>query len=120
MFEVSICNRSGTVLRRFDLSSVLAAGRRVVVGRNDDCDIRIQASGVSRRHCEIGVEDGDACVLRDVGSTHGTYVNGVRVEEIEVEPGLAVQVGPALLLFEAVTPRIAADLEQELADTDAP
>jgi pSer/pThr/pTyr-binding forkhead associated (FHA) protein len=120
MFEISICTRSGTVLRRYDLSAVLAAGRKVRIGRNDDCDICIKASGISRYHCQLSVEDGDACILRDTGSTHGTYINGMRIEEIEIEPGLAVQVGPAILLFEAVTPRIAAAIEQELADTDLP
>lgn len=120
MFEVSICARSGAVLRRYDLSSALAAGRAIRIGRNDDCDICIKATGVSRYHCEIAIDDGDACLIRDIGSTHGTYINGIRIEEVEIEPGLAVQIGPAVLVFEAVTPRIAAAIEQELSDTDIP
>lgn len=114
MYEVCVCSRSGQVLRRFDLTDVLASGRAVRVGRAEDCDICIRAEGVSRYHCEVAPEDVDACVVRDLGSTHGTYVEGVRVQEVEIEPGLAVQVGPAVLRFHAVTPRIARELDAEL------
>lgn len=48
------------------------------VGRHDDCVIRIRSSQVSRRHCEVFEADG-RLMLRDLGSSNGTYVNGLRV-----------------------------------------
>ena len=114
MFEVSVCTRTGKVLRRFDLTDPLTLGRHIRVGRAEDCDICIRAEGVSRYHCEIAPEDVDACVVRDLGSTHGTYAEGLRIEELEVEPGLAVEIGPAVLRFDAVMPRVSRELREEL------
>ena len=48
------------------------------LGRHDDCVIRIKSSQVSRRHCEL-FEVGGQLMLRDLGSSNGTYVNGKRV-----------------------------------------
>ncbi|MDG3004407.1 FHA domain-containing protein [Paludisphaera mucosa] len=48
------------------------------VGRHDDCVIRIRSSQVSRRHCEVFEADG-RLMVRDLGSSNGTYVNGKRV-----------------------------------------
>ncbi len=69
----------------------------IVVGRRPDCDVRVPQPGVSRRHCELVVRD-DTLVVRDLGSSNGTYVNGTRVgEEAAVEPGTRLQVGPVIL-----------------------
>lgn len=48
------------------------------IGRHDDCLIRIRSSQVSRRHCEL-VMEGEALMVRDLGSSNGTFVNGKRV-----------------------------------------
>ncbi|WP_165226519.1 FHA domain-containing protein [Aquisphaera insulae] len=48
------------------------------VGRHDDCLIRIRSSQVSRKHCEVIVNE-DKLLVRDLGSANGTYVNGKRV-----------------------------------------
>jgi len=48
------------------------------IGRHDDCLIRIRSAQVSRRHCEL-YEEGDKLMLRDLGSSNGTFVNGKRV-----------------------------------------
>jgi predicted component of type VI protein secretion system len=48
------------------------------LGRHDDCIIRIKSSQVSRRHCEI-LESNGTLVVRDLGSSNGTFVNGKRI-----------------------------------------
>src|SRR3954464_13147985 len=48
------------------------------IGRHDDCLIRIRSSQVSRRHCELHLDNGKLLV-RDLGSSNGTFVNGKRV-----------------------------------------
>jgi pSer/pThr/pTyr-binding forkhead associated (FHA) protein len=48
------------------------------LGRHDDCIIRIKSSQVSRKHCELHEADG-RLMVRDLGSSNGTFVNGKRV-----------------------------------------
>jgi pSer/pThr/pTyr-binding forkhead associated (FHA) protein len=54
------------------------AGILTVVGRHHDCDVRVDSSRVSRRHCCLAVIR-DEVVIRDLNSTNGTSVNGHRV-----------------------------------------
>ncbi|MFW6060802.1 MAG: FHA domain-containing protein [Phycisphaeraceae bacterium] len=69
---------------------------RVVIGRKPTCDLRIPLSSVSRQHCEIEV-DGDRAVVRDLGSSNGTFHNRLRLqEEQELMAGDEVTVGPVI------------------------
>ena len=58
----------------------------VVVGRHRWCDARIASPRVSRRHCWLA-PDTDRVLVRDLGSTNGTRINGRRVEEGVLQPG---------------------------------
>lgn len=49
-----------------------------VIGRNDDCDIRFDTKSISKLHCVLVKTDG-LVLVRDLGSTNGTRVNGKRV-----------------------------------------
>ena len=64
-----------------------------VVGRREDCDLRIPLSDVSRKHCRLVKDDGSLKV-EDLGSSNGTYRNGERVQEAPLEPGDNIKVGP--------------------------
>jgi pSer/pThr/pTyr-binding forkhead associated (FHA) protein len=67
------------------------------LGRHDDCVIRIKSAQVSRRHCEL-YEVGGQLMLRDLGSSNGTYVNGKRVSgEQSLKHGDEVTVGAVTL-----------------------
>lgn len=71
-------------------------GERAVLGREKHCDLTIPDSSVSRRHCELVVEDG-RLVVRDLGSRNGTYHNERTIEGDEpVEPGDRIAVGPII------------------------
>jgi len=50
----------------------------ILVGRNEDCDIRLNHKSISKLHCVIVKTDG-LLLLRDLGSTNGTRLNGVRL-----------------------------------------
>ena len=67
---------------------------RSVIGRNPDCTIRIPVSEVSRQHCEIASDDTRA-VVRDLGSSNGTFVNRAAVAEHRLAAGDVIVVGPA-------------------------
>ena len=94
MMELHICNRNGAVLRSFALGDT----SEVIVGRDETCDIRIVAKSVSREHCAIE-QRGDELVLRDLGSSGGTFVEGDRVDSVRVTDGMQAHVGPAVLKF---------------------
>jgi len=65
-----------------------------VIGRRRDCDLYIPLKTVSRRHCELS-QNSEGLKLRDLGSRNGTFLNGKRVEEeVPVNPGDYVQIGP--------------------------
>jgi pSer/pThr/pTyr-binding forkhead associated (FHA) protein len=49
-----------------------------LVGRKEECDLRLDHKSVSKMHCVIVKTDG-MLLLRDLGSTNGTRVNGQRV-----------------------------------------
>jgi hypothetical protein len=68
------------------------------IGRGMDADIRIEDPGVSRHHAEIRVNGPDV-VLRDLGSTNGTYVNGTLVAEQALRDGSVLTVGSTNLTF---------------------
>lgn len=71
-------------------------GAQLVVGRSRACQVVLGDETVSRRHAELRFRDG-RWMLRDLGSSNGTYVNGRRVVEAEVRPGDLVQLGGAEL-----------------------
>jgi two-component system, NtrC family, response regulator GlrR len=57
-----------------------AQGTRATIGIQDSADVVLTDPSVSRFHCEVTLRDG-AVAIRDLGSTNGTQVNGVRVVE---------------------------------------
>lgn len=74
-------------------------GGRFLIGRKPECDLCVPHATVSRQHCEIVVV-GDEVRLRDLGSSNGTFLNDVRVQESRLEPGDRVTVGPAALTLQ--------------------
>jgi pSer/pThr/pTyr-binding forkhead associated (FHA) protein len=56
-----------------------------VVGRKEGCDLRLNHKSVSKMHCVIVKTDG-LLLLRDLGSTNGTRVNGQRVRRAALLP----------------------------------
>ena len=56
-----------------------------LVGRGEDCDLRLDDKSVSKRHCVLVKTDG-LVLIRDLGSTNGTRVNGQRVRRGSLLP----------------------------------
>ncbi|MDT3329440.1 DUF3662 and FHA domain-containing protein [Microbacterium sp. KSW-18] len=74
---------------------------RTVIGRGTDADITISDAGTSRRHVEI-LWDGRRAMVRDLGSTNGTQLNGVKVSEAALEPDSVVTIGRTRITFRVV------------------
>jgi pSer/pThr/pTyr-binding forkhead associated (FHA) protein len=56
-----------------------------LVGRREECDLRLAHKSISKLHCVIVKTDG-LLFLRDLGSTNGTRVNGERVRRAALLP----------------------------------
>jgi pSer/pThr/pTyr-binding forkhead associated (FHA) protein len=71
----------------------------VAIGRHSSCQLAIRREDVSRRHAEVRYED-ESFVVRDLGSTNGTYVNDRRLEEPHVlRPGDRIDLGSNVVTF---------------------
>jgi pSer/pThr/pTyr-binding forkhead associated (FHA) protein len=65
-----------------------------IIGRRQDCDLRILSSQVSRRHCLLSFHDGVLSV-QDLDSVNGTLVNGRHVAGKQaLRPGDTLEIGP--------------------------
>jgi pSer/pThr/pTyr-binding forkhead associated (FHA) protein len=86
------------------------------IGRHRDCNLRIAARQVSRRHCVLKARDGWLIVC-DLGSCNGTLVNGQHVHgERILHPGDELEIGP--ITFEiSYNPPAVALTSAEAADT---
>jgi pSer/pThr/pTyr-binding forkhead associated (FHA) protein len=72
--------------------------RALVIGRSVGCDFVLSDPTVSRWHAELTPAD-DGWMVRDMGSTNGTRVNGWRIRKALVEPGDVVALGAQRLVF---------------------
>ncbi len=75
-------------------SQILKVGAGVMtVGRQQDCQLRIASSQVSRKHCQLFEKKG-LLLVKDLGSSNGTLVNGKKIADQRVlEPGDELTVG---------------------------
>jgi ABC-type multidrug transport system ATPase subunit len=67
------------------------------IGRRPDNDIVVSDLGVSKQHAELRRSSSGRWQLTDLGSHNGTYVNGTRIHEAELNDGDIIAVGHATL-----------------------
>src|SRR4029079_14284189 len=73
----------------------LSEGESYRIGRSSRCAFVLTDLSVSRHHAEV-VVDGDCVLVKDLVSRNGTFVDGLRVMEAELQPGQSVRFGNAL------------------------
>lgn len=77
----------------------LPIGKTIVVGRNRDIDLPLPDLKLSRKHCQIAIND-NAFLLKDLNSTNGTFVNGTRLSgEIKLNAFDRIVVGDTEMEF---------------------
>ena len=87
---------SGAVLNQtFRLSD------RLVIGRSDDCDIRIDHEGMAAHQAEVVLTSEDKVRVRDLGSGSGIRVNGEKIIESAFAGGDELQVGNCRFMLQA-------------------
>ena len=70
--------------------------RTSVIGRAADCQVRLALPEISRKHCQLTFKNGQV-LLRDLGSSNGTRLNGKPIApgvDHVVGPGVVIELGP--------------------------
>ncbi len=70
----------------------------LVIGRSSKCDIQIDQESISRNHSKI-VNTSKSILIRDLGSTNGTYVNDEPVDEYVLRDGDLIKIGRTIFKF---------------------
>jgi len=101
--------------------------RDVVIGRGEDCDLRVLSNDVSRKHCQLVIGQSEVAV-RDLGSGNGTLINNQQIApnvDARLTSGDMVQIGPLVIKVEfdgaAIEPAMLepADSPERLEDLPA-
>jgi type II secretory pathway predicted ATPase ExeA len=71
---------------------------RLVIGRTSDNDLQIDSKFISRHHCQI-VTQQDSCLIEDLNSTNGIFVQSKRVRRHNLNDGDVVQVGQHEIMY---------------------
>ncbi len=73
-------------------------GAAIVLGRSSKADVQIDQESVSRNHARI-INTGKSLILRDLGSTNGTFVNDELIDEYVLRDGDFVKIGRTIFKF---------------------
>jgi len=77
------------------------------IGRGEHNDFRIPDGSVSGSHCQIHVGD-QVTVIKDLGSTNGTFINRAPVQEAQLQTGQTLHLGGVSMMFYSDAPAAAA------------
>src|SRR5438270_11399318 len=92
---------------------------RAIIGRQTDCQIRIPSAGISRHHCELTHADGKV-LLRDMGSSNGTYVNRQKIQQAQLAAGNLIAIGDMVFVVRVDGNPAQIDSEEALDEGAAP
>lgn len=77
----------------------LTYDQSIIVGRSRSCDVQLDDSRMSSRHCRIHLK-GDVLEIIDLDSKNGIYINGIRVENSQLFVGDKLKIGKTLATLE--------------------
>ena len=101
-----------TVVAGVDQGKIVElAAQAIQIGRAG-ADLNLADGKVSGLHCELRLTP-EGYRLRDLGSTNGTYVKGVRIVDAFIAPGSTIQVGKSAVVFEPMDDAVAMPLWNE-------
>jgi len=89
-----------------------SSGTEFVIGTAPGNQLVLSDKTVSRHHCTITAV-GRGYLLRDLGSTNGTFLAGYRIDGAYLKPGAAIRVGISTLRFDVLTERVVEPLSAE-------
>jgi hypothetical protein len=103
-------------VRNIGTGAVVEIATRLVIGREESCDIVLDDEKVSRRHCALTPQPDGRVVIEDLGSSNGTFVNRERISgPVTLIGGEEVRVGSTVMSAEGeptTTPTIISDSQR--------
>jgi HD-GYP domain-containing protein (c-di-GMP phosphodiesterase class II) len=85
--------RSGKEVGR---TVAVSSGQSIALGRLKGCDVVVDDEAASRRHCTITARE-TACVVADLQSANGTFVNERRISTVELSKGDKIRIGSTVI-----------------------
>lgn len=76
---------------------------KTTIGRVEDNTFQIAEPSVSSHHCEVLLRGNDV-VIKDLGSTNGTFINGEKISESPIKPGQILRLGQVEMRLETDAP----------------
>ncbi len=101
-----------------EYSFELRPGASMVVGRAVNSDCAVVDATVSRRHAELTIAQ-NGVQVKDVGSSNGTFVNGVKIDSYFVVPGDTLTFGKVAFRLEELAPVAVLEPEPEARKPEA-
>jgi len=89
---------------------------KATIGRGSECDVYIMNSSISREHALIEYV-GQNIIIRDLGSTNGTFINGQRVQSQYLNDGDKVQIGVSTVMKFAFQDSMESEFQQNLYES---
>jgi diguanylate cyclase (GGDEF)-like protein len=89
---------------------------RTVIGRGESVDLRLVDDGISREHAQL-VKEADKVSVEDMGSTNGTFVNGVRIDRKALSDGDKILLGGTTILKFSYHDKLDEDFQRRMAES---
>ena len=76
---------------------ILQPSSQLLIGRDERSDLRLQDRAVSSKHAVVTYHENHTISIADIGSTNGTIVNGMRIQNSQLQDGDFIEIGDASL-----------------------
>ena len=83
------------------INQAFSLSERLLIGRSDDCDIRIESDGIAAHQAEVLLTDDGGVMLRNIAGPARIQVNGEQVDEARLAGGDEIQLGNCRLMLQA-------------------
>jgi len=91
--------------------------KTITIGRSDEFDIQLEDSSCSREQAIIEFNDNNKPVLKDLDSTNGTFVNGSKITEINIEDGDKILLGFSSVFMFAIQDSLESKFQMNLYES---
>lgn len=83
-----------------DYHSVLLSNKALILGRSSSCDVRLSDERVSGKHLAIKLSSQGKVMIKDLGTTNGSFLNGLQIQESFLMLKDELTIGGVLLTLE--------------------
>jgi diguanylate cyclase (GGDEF)-like protein len=106
-----------TVVSGAATGKVFTVEKVTVMGRGREAEVRLDDAGASRAHARITHTGDGVYILEDLGSLNGTFVDGRRIDRVQLQSGDRIHVGPNVVVTFAILDAQAERITQQLYES---